>query len=435
MFSTCRISFLPLSTVLVLLLFFLDPTRATWSILAIDKRTHQIGSALATCLDKDATPADAANILTSSFAATPCRGAILAVAQANVQDSTGPTQSVGAPLLEADYGKVPEAQAIINAMVTNLADPGSIVFQTSENSNNNGGGNNNDILLPLFDIRQYGVVTYSDTDPVASYTGPQLSFLYEAFGVEDTEEVSLTAESDDFVVSAQGNIVAPGTVAATMDAFLTYNGTISTAGSNNNINTTDSCDNNTPRDDFAERLLYSLKQGYSATGIGDVRCVGHPASKGAVLAYLKILDPSTGDYVVNLESSIGLASSTIVNTNITTIVNGTTTTIVTPGAEARPTITFNVDGSNGNFSAVDAIEADLGAWRETHPVVCLSNGEASSVCANRTNLPDYEEESTVPTSAPTAMIVTSGAPEFGDTRMGIAFGAGLSALALVATIF
>lgn len=256
----------------------------TWSIIAIDKRTNQIGSAMATCLDSDRFPEGARNFLDHGFSAVPFKGGI--VAQANIQDDTGPASVVGLPLLRDGSA----AQHIVSAMVSPEADPGSITYQTLVG----------DRTYPLYELRQYGVVTYNETTPVAAYTGPMLTPLYSAFGFAETEETSRSSVTSEYTVSVQGNIIFPGTVEATLAAFEESNTT-----------------------SFAERLFGALRQGFVATG-GDARCDYNPKLKGAVLSWLKIMEDD-GTFSLDIEAELG---------------------------------------ESQELSALDSIEDQLGSWRE-----------------------------------------------------------------------
>ncbi|KAL7530218.1 hypothetical protein ACHAXR_003367 [Thalassiosira sp. AJA248-18] len=255
------------SWLVILLVATTSPVMGTWSIIAINKRTNQIGSAMATCLDRDRFPENARNFLDHGFLAVPFKGGI--VAQANIQDDSGPAATVGLPILRDGHAA---AQSIVSAMASPESDPGSVSYQTS-------GGDSR--TYPLYELRQYGVVTYNETSPTAAYTGSQLTPLYRLFGYTETEEISLSSVTDDYIVSVQGNIIFPGTVKATLIAFEESN------------NTTD----------FAERLFGALKGGFLATG-GDVRCDYNPKLKGAVLSWLKIIEIDS-TYSIDFEAEFG----------------------------------------------------------------------------------------------------------------------------------
>ena len=241
-----------------------SPAMGTWSIIAIDKRTNQIGSAMATCLDSDRFPENARNFLRYGFSAVPFKGGI--VAQANIQDDTGPAAVVGLPLLRDGSA----AQHIVSAMVSPEADIGSITYRTPVG----------DRTYPLYELRQYGVVNYNDTNPVAAYTGPMLTPLYSAFGFAETEETSMSGVTSEYTVTVQGNIIFPGTVEATLAAFEESNAS-----------------------SFAERLFGALRQGFLATG-GDARCGYNPKLKGAVLSWLKIMEDD-GTFSIDIEAKLG----------------------------------------------------------------------------------------------------------------------------------
>ncbi|KAL7530194.1 hypothetical protein ACHAWF_003281 [Thalassiosira exigua] len=221
---------------------------------------------MATCLDTDRYPNEAADFLTYGFSAVPLRGGM--IAQAAIQDEQGPAKTVGMPLLHE--GDNSSATCIVEAMTDSKADGDNITYLTLDG----------ELTYPLYELRQYGVVTYDESNPAAAYTGSSLTPLYSAFGFLDTEETSLTSATDDYVISVQGNIVFPGTVEATFTAF------------------EDSNEGN-----FAVRLFKALEKGYTATG-GDVRCAYNENLKGAVLAFLKVMEPS-GSYSIDLVSQFG----------------------------------------------------------------------------------------------------------------------------------
>lgn len=282
-------------------------TAATWSILAIDKRTNQIGSAMATCLDSDRFSENARNFLDHGFVAVPYRGGIQA--QAVIQDDSGPAATVGLPLLREGEPQQ-SAASIVVAISNGEADPGTQKYLA----------NSGDIVeYPLHELRQYGVVTYNDADDdgASGYDGPKLTPLYQAVGFDGTEETHMTRVTGDYAVSVQGNIVFPGTVEATLDAFAESDAV----------------------DDFAERLFGALRAGYNATG-GDVRCAYNPSLKGAVLSYLKVMEED-GTYSVNLEADLGESQRTesaldVIEEALLARRNNTSNTTGSPCSTASP---------------------------------------------------------------------------------------------------
>merc|ERR1719232_1660029 len=94
----------------------------------------------------------------------------------------------------------------------------------------------------------------------------------------------MTSVTENYTVSVQGNIVYPGTVNATHYAFV--NG-----------------EHFGGEGEFRERLFHALKAGYEATG-GDVRCAYDERLKGAILAFLKVIDPG-GERSIDLEAKLG----------------------------------------------------------------------------------------------------------------------------------
>ena len=250
----------------------------TWSILAIDKRTNQIGSAMATCLDSDRFPENAQKFFEYGFVAIPRRGGI--IAQAMIQDKSGPAHKHGLPLLREDVYDplpLPPAPEIIQAMANENADPGTEKYRISDDGEI--------VEYPKYELRQYGVVNYNLYEGAAGFTGNNISDLVLTFAQNATEEVHATVQTENYTVSVQGNIVSPGTVQATLEAF-----------------------QNSTTQEFAERLFEALYKGYETTG-GDVRCAYNPKLKGAVLAFLKVMEED-GSFSVNLEADLGESQAT-----------------------------------------------------------------------------------------------------------------------------
>ena len=265
---------------LLALAFAANPVvvEGTWSIIAIDKRTNQIGSAMATCLDSDRYFENAQNFLEWGFVAIPRRGGI--IAQAMIQDNKGPMHKHGLPLLREDVYEplpLPPAPEIIQAMANGNADPGTERYRVASSEEI--------VEYPKYELRQYGVVNYNLYDGAAGFTGNNISDLVLTFAQNATEAVHATVQTENYTISVQGNIVFPGTVQATLEAF-----------------------QNSTTQDFAERLFEALVAGYETTG-GDVRCAYNPNLKGAVLAILKVMEED-GTYSVNLEADLGESQAT-----------------------------------------------------------------------------------------------------------------------------
>jgi len=278
---------------------------ATWSILVMDQVTKQIGVAMATCLNYEFFPDNAQTFLDFGLTAVPCHGAIQA--QASIQNATGPANTVGKPLLSNGSS----AQDIIAAMTTLEADPEPIIFRALDASVP-------DLVYEAPDLRQYGVVVGGEVATTDTYTGPELSPLYEIFGCGESEEIGSTSiVPRQYTIAVQGNIVAPGTVAATADAF-------------ESATVDDDCN------DLPDRLLRALTAGYEATG-GDIRCFDNPGTKGGVLSYLKVVEPD-GSLSVDISVKLGVS-------------------------EGR--------------SALDQMKEDLAAWRNLYPCGSL---EPSGSC-------------------------------------------------------
>ena len=239
---------------------------ATWSIIAIDRRTQQTGVITATCLDRAFFEENAHNFLEHSFTFVPCKGGIQA--QAMIQDEKGPAATLGRRLLDAGT----DPSEIIQAITTPELDGELIVVS-------NDAAGEPPYSEALYKLRQYGIVDFAGR--AAGYTPPELTNLYEYFGFLDSEETSIQGLSGDYVYSVQGNIVADGVVNATGRAF---------------ENDADACD-------FVARLFAAIQAGMAAGG--DVRCA---PDIGAVLAFVKVVGPM-GQVQIDLRVSVTQAES------------------------------------------------------------------------------------------------------------------------------
>jgi len=253
------------------LLLLAPPASATWSILAWDGRTQQIGAALATCLARDeiAQSVSTAALVDNSFHAVPCRGGLVAQGFWYLGDGPDVATTAGAPLLEEVDDNAP-------FLLESLTDP-SLDGRSWEFP---GRIANESFSTQSYKVRQYGVVQATST---ASYSGEDLVELWDFFGFENSEvaqdsRLVLDNSTDEretkirYRVSVQGNVVAPGTVNATLNAFLNSASATSQAGGSDCM-------------ELPALLLDALSAGREAGG-GDVRC------DNETFGYLRVVGPN-----------------------------------------------------------------------------------------------------------------------------------------------
>ena len=228
---------------------------ATWSILAMDLETQQMGGALVTCLATDEISYPTKDMVENSFHAVPCRGALIAQGYWYLDEGPDVATTVGKPLLLEQSKNASSAQGILDALANEQVDGRTVEFR-----------NNQDEVFEtqFFRIRQYGVVTPTSA---AAYTGEDLAPIYQFFGLEPSEQVSRSAMLTTHQYTVQGNVVANGTVQATADAY------------ENPSSAEAECL------DLPDRLLQALVAG-SQPGGGDVRC------DGETFGYLRVVGPN-----------------------------------------------------------------------------------------------------------------------------------------------
>jgi len=252
----------PLMLELVVILVLVGRATATWSVLALDLETQQIGGALVTCVAKDEIAASTEALVENSFHAVPCKGGLMAQGWWYLENGPDVATTRGKPLLEqSNVTSESAAQQILNDLAN-----GNVDGRVWEFPNDN----NETFSTVSYRIRQYGVVTPSSA---AAYTGEDLLPIHNFFGFGSSEAVSKSAtvrlyDDREDVLSVQGNVVAEGTIQATADAF-----------ENPPPAEGDQCD------DLPHRLLQALMAGYAATG-GDVRC------DGGTFGYLRVMGPN-----------------------------------------------------------------------------------------------------------------------------------------------
>ncbi|CAB9517009.1 Family of unknown function (DUF1028) [Seminavis robusta] len=188
----------PLSSAcLIVLLAKSNLTRATYSIVAVDREDQFIGGAGATCVQ-------GRNVLAALYHGVPGFGVLH-------------TQAV---TLEGDSEAVLTAQD----MIQNEEDP-EIILERMRNLDNN--TLRSPIYLDLYgfpdtvpdyEFRQNAVVDLKGR--AAAYTGPSIAPLYEALGTFGTsQEDNQGTIGDRFAYSVQGNVVEELTVSVVAKGF------------------------------------------------------------------------------------------------------------------------------------------------------------------------------------------------------------------------
>ena len=235
---------------------------ATWSIVATDNVTRQVGGAGASCVL-------GVSIFDSLHSAVPGLGVLNA--QALGQNETSPPVIMALILL----GNETNPSDIIDVITTDQVDPGLLLEG-----------------YPNSQMRQYGIVDMKGR--AAGYTGSKLEEIYVTFfSLLDTAQVDTQGSSGNaFTYSAQGNVVTNETVPSVEKGFLGL------------LEEGMGCD-------LADRLMIAVEAG-GADGAGDKRCLndyGTPAAgaflhvdnaDGTVLVHIDIVGNGTSNPLLSL---------------------------------------------------------------------------------------------------------------------------------------
>ena len=255
--------------VLVALLVTVSVVDGTFSILALDLQTQQIGGILATCLARDEIGYTIDNIVANaSLVAVPCRGGIIAQGWWELS-SPEPLKTVGEPLLLDSQNHL-SARDILHRMTDPSVDDTAIQFSDT-------------FSTQFYKLRQYGVVTPTSA---SIYSGSDLvNQVPTLLGFPNGNVQGEAAILDDTLVySIQGNLIASNTIEEASRALL--NATMSQHDD-------DICM------DLPQMLVHAMVSADSATG-GDVRCIGE------TFAYIRVVGP-TGE--VQLDIQVHLSSN------------------------------------------------------------------------------------------------------------------------------
>lgn len=255
----------------VLLLGSLHVADATWSIVAAERQTQQVGVAIATCITSEDFYD---SFFDRTFTYIPGHAAMVAQSKLQTDD---------------------HILGLARDLMRNKTEPSTILASITTEAVDGGEGDGQTTCCSGykdFSIRQYGIV---DMDGAHSaYTGARIDELYEFFnlpGSEQTSQGGRIFEGDDingtlnYVYSVQGNIVEPGTVAAAANSF-------SKGGEQG----------------LPDKLMAALEAG-AASGLGDVRCtkffeeleVYGMGTKTALIAYIKVIE-SNGNVTLDIQA-------------------------------------------------------------------------------------------------------------------------------------
>jgi hypothetical protein len=240
---------------LCLVAFFMPIVTATYSIVATDAKTRQVGGAGATCLeDRD--------IFEALYRSAPNRSVLHT--QGLLLDRDDPIVMIALDMMQKDES----LDDILNAMQG--LDTANYTFTTSLD----------DFEIPNVDVRQYGIADFYSQ---AGYTGTSLaSVWYGIFGINGTEQVDVGKkfENDRYIYHTMGNVVTKGTVGALQRGFENQND-----------------DFNFGLCDMAGKLMTAMN-GVAAGGFGDARCL-NDGGKSATGAYLHI-DNADGTALIHI---------------------------------------------------------------------------------------------------------------------------------------
>jgi len=234
---------------LSLLMQYSSVIEATFTIAAADTNTSQVGGAGSTCIEVDGI-----SILEAVYVSVP--GKAVLHAQAYVVNT--PVKLLAKEMMSNGTLPVDILEAITSPKVD------MAVIQI-----------NADTFFPGHSMRQYGLVDVSGN--VAGYTGANIESAYEMFGFPPSAQTDEQGKVDNYVFSAQGNVVSEGTVPMLVSTFQQVK------------NSNETCN------DLAQRLMDSVAAVHSA-GLGDVRCENGVGS----IAFLHV-DAADGENIVSID--------------------------------------------------------------------------------------------------------------------------------------
>jgi len=228
---------------------------ATYSIVATDSKTRQVGGAGATCLENS-------DIYEKLYLSAP--GLSVLHTQGLLLARTDPIVTTAVEMMK--QGASPEA--VLTAMKE--LDTLTSTYDLDDT---------NSITLEDVELRQYGMADFSST---AVYSGRSLASLFNLFGFGDSEvaDVGKSNFTDRYTYHALGNVVKSGTVSSLQSGFEEQ---------------TD--DFNFGLCDMAGKLMTAMYR-VPAGGFGDVRCLRQDG-RSATGAYLHI-DNEDGTELIHI---------------------------------------------------------------------------------------------------------------------------------------
>jgi len=233
-----------MEAMLIILIFFggSKDIEATYSIVATDKGTKQIGGSGASCVEF--------SVYDAMYNSVPGMGAFHTQAHISEID---PVRELGKELIQNGTDPL----EIINKITQEAVDGYMFANLTGPT------------------LRQYGIVDLQNRS--AGYTGSNIEFVYENYYlVYGTDQSDRQGNIGNFTYSVQGNIVTKQTVPNAESAFLNNSG----------------CD-------LADRLMRALLAG-GLNGEGDFRCRSEDSDTSSKAAFLHV-DNSDGTTFVHID--------------------------------------------------------------------------------------------------------------------------------------
>lgn len=241
---------------LVAAMLLLTPqiTHATFSIVATDRQSRQVGGAGASC-----NPSG--DIFSGLYLSAPNRSVLHT--QALLLERNNPIVVTAREMMRRDES--------IQDILSTMEDMDSSNFTLSVGS------------FPSAELRQYGMADFFTN---GGYTGQSLETAYRLAGMADgTEQIDLGSEKlvdDRYSYHAMGNVVADGTVDALQTGFL------------KDIDSDDHC--------MMARRLMAAMDSVLQDGFGDMRCINDHGGISATGAYLHIDNPD-GKVLVHINKA------------------------------------------------------------------------------------------------------------------------------------
>ena len=244
---------------LLLLSTFASIATATYSIVATDSKTKQVGGAGATCLPDR-------NIYDALYLSVP--GSSVLHTQGWLLERDDPIVTTAVARMEE--GATPDA--VLEAMYA--LDLSDITYE--------GETNEPIITVPELSMRQYGIADFSST---AAYSGESLAYVYEAYGYGGGEiaDGGKTNLDDRYNYHAMGNIVTNGTIASLQSGFEDQ----------------DEDKYNFGLCDMAGKLMTAMSR-VADGGFGDMRCLFSEVPVSATGGYLHI-DNADGTVLIHID--------------------------------------------------------------------------------------------------------------------------------------